>query len=66
MEVKILVTVPIDDDGVGELKVTTEEVRQSALDAVSNALESAGQNGFSHPLAYSHSIGEVTCELVKG
>lgn len=67
MEVQILVTVQIDfDDDTPDFKPGDpgeDRMRESAKEAVENALELVENAGFSHDMACIASVGVVACEV---
>jgi hypothetical protein len=67
MEVQILVTVQIDfDDGTPDFEPGDpgeDRMRESAKEAVENALELVEGSGFSHDMACIASVGIVDCEI---
>jgi len=67
MEVQILVTVQIDfDDGTPDFEPGDPgeyRMRESAKEAVENALTLVEGAGFSHDMACIASVGVVACEV---
>jgi hypothetical protein len=67
MEVQILVTVQIDfDDSTPDFEPGDPggyRMRESAKEAIENALKLVEAAGFSHDMAHIASVGVVDCEI---
>ena len=64
MQVQVLVTVEVEPNDPNDDRGSTGEFQDVAVEAVKNAVEFAHDNGFSHALAESVSIGLAAVELL--